>query len=84
MQPWIITEQLAREHVADLRGRPALQPMFARPPMPDRSSIGWWLVDKGMKLVASRQPAPGPARRPAVHRETPRPATQVATRAPCA
>jgi hypothetical protein len=54
MHPWI-TEALAREHVADLQGRPR-----RRVNGPHRlrratvETLGWWLIHLGQRLVASK------------------------------
>jgi hypothetical protein len=59
--PWI-TEALAREHVADLIGRPGRavteSRRVRRPPV---EALGWWLIHLGQRLVA----APGHAGCPA-------------------
>jgi hypothetical protein len=53
MHPWI-TEALAREHVADLHGRPA-RPITAprRLRQPTVEAVGWWLIHLGQRLVAA-------------------------------
>jgi hypothetical protein len=51
----LITEALAREHVADLQGRPGRA--VAQPRRLRRRTaevLGWWLIHLGQRLLAAR------------------------------
>jgi hypothetical protein len=52
MNLWI-TEALAREHVADLRGRPRPATMPTRRRLRTGDALGWWLIHLGLRLVTT-------------------------------